>query len=195
MLFRSIVLSALFVLGFSFVFVSLGAGASALGQFFLRYRYEANIVGGVLIVLFGLILTGLVRIPWFHRDLRLRPDIVGGRPVPAFVLGVAFGFGWTPCIGPVLGAVLTMSASVGTLSQGVALLGAYSLGLGIPFLIAAWLTGRFASRIKALSRIGRSLNIGAGLIMVILGVAMITGYLSVFAFWILDTFPIFSTIG
>src|SRR5258708_15044420 len=96
-------LSALFVLGFSTVFVSLGASATALGQFLLAYRYEANLIAGGLVILFGLLMIGLVRWPFLQRDFRLHVHIPGGRPIAAYLLGLAFAFGWTPCIGPVLG--------------------------------------------------------------------------------------------
>jgi hypothetical protein len=97
----ALTLSAFFVLGFSTVFISLGASATALGEFLLTYKYEANIVGGIIVVLFGLFLTGLINLTWFQRDLRFHTDIKGGRPLAAYVLGLAFAFGWTPCIGPV----------------------------------------------------------------------------------------------
>lgn len=106
--------SAFFVAGFSTVFIAFGASASALGQLVARYRYEANIVGGIVIILFGLLMLGMLRrFAWLQRDLRFHPRIVGGNPVTAYVIGLAFGFGWTPCIGPVLGAILALSA-VGT---------------------------------------------------------------------------------
>ena len=108
---KAAAMSVFFILGFGMVFIALGAGATALGGLLLRYRYEANVVGGVIVVLFGLFMLGLARhVSWFHRDLRLHPRLRGGNPGAAFVLGLAFGFGWTPCIGPVLGAILTVSA-------------------------------------------------------------------------------------
>src|SRR5574340_1645644 len=108
---RALALSAFFVLGFGAVFVALGASATALGRFFLRYRYEANLVGGVIVIAFGLLMLGALRfVPWLGCDMRLHPRLAGGHPAGAFVLGVAFGFGWTPCIGSILGAILTVSA-------------------------------------------------------------------------------------
>jgi cytochrome c-type biogenesis protein len=187
--------SLFFVLGFSTIFVALGASATALGQLLLRYRYEANIVGGSIVVIFGLVTAGLLRIPWFQRDFRLHPHVGSGRPLGAYVLGLAFGFGWTPCIGPVLGAILTVSAVSASVSNGIVLLGVYSAGLGIPFLVFAAFTGTFAKRLRNLGRIGRWLQVAAGILMIVMGVAMITGHLSVFAVWLLNTFPIFATIG
>lgn len=187
--------SLFFVLGFSTVFVALGASATALGQLLLRYRYEANIVGGAIVVVFGLFTAGFLKISWFQRDFHLHPHIGSGRPVAAYVLGLAFGFGWTPCIGPVLGAILTVSAVAASVSNGIFLLAVYSAGLGIPFLACAVFTGAFAKRLRDLGRIGRWLQVAAGVVMIIMGIAMITGQLSTFAVWLLKTFPVFSTLG
>jgi cytochrome c-type biogenesis protein len=114
------------------------------------------------------------------------------RPI---VLGLAFAFGWTPCIGPILGAILTVGAASATVGQGIALLAIYSLGLGIPFLLAALFTDGLARRLKAMRRAGRMLQLAAGGIMVVMGLAMITGQLSAFSFWLLENFPIFARIG
>ena len=188
-------LSACFVAGFSTVFIALGAGATALGQTLLRYKYEANLVGGVIVILFGLFMIGMVKLPWLQRDLRIHAHIKGARPLGAYLIGLAFAFGWSPCIGPVLGMILTVSAVSATVSQGVALLGAYSLGLGVPFLLTAAFTGVLLKRLKAMRGIGRWLQIGAGAGMVLMGVAMLTGMLSAFAYWLLDTFPGFAAMG
>ena len=188
-------LSSLFVLGFSTVFVILGASATALGQLLLQYRYETNIVGGAIIIAFGLFMTGLLNPRWLNREFRFHADIPGGRPIGAYVLGLAFAFGWTPCIGPVLGAILTVSAATATVSQGIALLAVYSLGLGLPFLLAAAFTGGFLARMRVMRRFGRPLQIFAGLVMVVMGITMMTGYLSAFSYWLLEVFPGLATIG
>lgn len=187
--------SLLFVLGFSTVFVTLGASATALGQTLLSYRYEANLIGGAVVILFGCLMIGFLRSSFLQRDFRLHLSVPGGRPATAYVLGVAFAFGWTPCIGPVLGAILTASAATATVVQGVILLSAYSLGLGVPFLLAAMFTDRLMGRLRALGRVGRSLQIGAGAIVVMMGIAMMTGELSTFSFWLLQTFPVLAKIG
>jgi len=187
--------SAFFVLGFSSVFVAFGASATALGQLVMRYRYEANIIAGVIIMVFGLFTMGTLRLPWLQRDLRMHPRIASGRPLGAYVLGLAFGFGWTPCIGPVLGAILTLSAVTASVSSGIALLGIYAAGLGLPFLACAAFTDAFTKRLKRLGRIGSRLQIAAGVVMVLVGLAMVTGQLSVFAVWLLNTFPVFAKIG
>ena len=192
----AVTLSMFFVAGFSAVFIALGASASALGRLLLQYRYEANIVGGVIVIVFGLVMLVLAhRLPWFYRDVRFHPRLRGGRPAAALVLGLAFGFGWTPCIGPVLGAILTVSAAQSAVSGGVALLSAYSLGLGVPFLLTAVFAGAAVGRLKALRRIGRGLQIAAGAIMIAMGLAMVTGRLTAFGFWLLETFPVLGRIG
>jgi len=189
-------LSAFFVLGFSTVFVALGASATALGRLLLQHRYEANLIGGAVVIAFGLLMIGMTRgMPWLQREFRFHPRLAGGHPAAAYVLGLAFGFGWTPCIGPVLGAILTVSAVQSTVSGGVALLAFYAAGLGVPFLLAALFTRELAGRLKGLGRFGAALQITAGLILVLMGVAMITGQLSAFAFWLLRTFPALGTIG
>jgi cytochrome c-type biogenesis protein len=188
-------LSTLFVLGFSTVFVILGASATALGRWLLAYKYEATIAGGIVVVVFGVVMIGFVHLSWLERDVRFHPHLRRGRPVAAYVLGLAFAFGWTPCIGPVLGAILTASAVGATAREGVLLLAVYSLGLGLPFLMSSLLTHALASRLKALVRLGRSLQVGAGVVMVGMGVAMLTGDLATFSYWLLEAFPVFSQIG
>ncbi|MGE0874878.1 MAG: cytochrome c biogenesis CcdA family protein [Burkholderiales bacterium] len=189
-------LSAVFVFGFGVVFVALGAGASALGSVLLRYRYEANLIGGAIVLIFGLLMIGMSRgMPWLQREWRFHPDLPGGRPVAAFVLGLAFGFGWTPCIGPVLGAILTVSATQSPGEGGTALLAIYAAGLGMPFLLVAVFTRELAARLRVLRRVGWLLQILAGLVLVAMGIAMMTGWLSRFAFWLLETFPALGRIG
>jgi len=188
-------LSVCFVLGFSTVFVVLGASATALGQLLLTYRYELNLVGGAIIILFGLFLIGLVRPIWLMQEFRFHAAIPGGRPASAYVLGLAFAFGWTPCIGPILGAILTVSAASATVSGGATLLAVYSLGLGMPFLLAALFTDGLMARLKAFGRGGRLLQLAAGAILILMGIAMVTGQLSAFSYWLLDTFPILGNIG
>ena len=188
-------LSLCFVLGFSTVFVALGATATALGRLLISYRYELELVGGVVVVLFGLFVAGAAKPGWMMREARFHLALPGGRPLSAYVLGLAFAFGWTPCIGPILGAILTVGAATATVADGVALLAIYSLGLGLPFLLAAVFTGALAARLRALGRVGRWLHLFAGAIMVLMGIAMITGDLTAFSYWLLDTFPILASIG
>ncbi len=187
--------SGCFVLGFSTVFVTLGASATLLSRLLLAYRFGTNIIGGAIIILFGVFATGLVPMPWLQRDIRYHGQLPGGKPLGAYVLGLSFGFGWTPCIGPVLGAILTVSAASATASAGIVLLTAYALGLGVPFLISAAFTENLMRRIGAMRRAGRWLKIGSGFIMIAMGIAMMTGYMSIMSYWLLENFPIFSRIG
>jgi cytochrome c-type biogenesis protein len=187
--------SLCFVLGFSSVFVALGASATLLSRVLLSYRYETNIIGGAIIILFGAFAAGLFPMLWLERDFRYQGQLPGGKLPGAYVLGLAFGFGWTPCIGPVLGAILTVSAASATASAGIVLLTAYALGLGIPFLLAAAFTDGLTRRMGTMRRAGRWFKIGSGIIMIAMGIAMMTGYMSVMSYWLFENFPMLSTIG
>lgn len=192
----ALALSGIFVLGFGVVFVALGAGASLLGSLLHQYRQEANLAGGALVLVFGVLMIGMSRgMPWLQREWRFHPHLPGGRPIAAFVLGLAFGFGWTPCIGPVLGAILTLGATQAPGAGGTTLLAVYAAGLGVPFLLVALFTRELAARMRALRRVGWLLQIVAGLVLAAMGIAMMTGSLSRFAFWLLETFPSLGRIG
>ena len=184
-----------FVLGFSTVFVSFGASATAVGSLLLTWRYELGVAAGIVVLLFGLHMAGLLPIPFLEREARFHAEVKGGRVVGAFLLGLAFAFGWTPCIGPVLGVILTMSASTANLATGTALLAVYSLGLGLPFLLAALFTDVLLERLRQLSRTGRRLQQAAGILLALVGVLMITGQLEALAYWLLETFPVLGRIG
>jgi cytochrome c-type biogenesis protein len=188
-------LSLCFIFGFSTVFVILGASATSIGQLLLSYRYEANLIGGAIVILLGLFMMGLAEIPWLQREFRLHLNLGGGRPITAYVIGVAFALGWTPCIGPVLGAILTTSAVSATVPQGIALLSFYSIGLGVPFLAAAVFTDSLLLRLRVFRRLGRALQLGAGVIVAGMGVALLTGGITSLSYWLLDTFPILGRLG
>ncbi len=190
-----LILSVCFVLGFTTVFMAFGASATAIGQLLSAYRYEVNIVGGSIVIVFGLFITGLLRIDWLQREFRIHGDMVGGRPLAAYILGLAFAFGWTPCIGPILGSILMVSATTSGVGGGLALLGIYSLGLGLPFIVAAMFTDRFLHHTRNIRNHGRLLHLIAGGLMIIMGIAMITGYLSDFSWWLLEAFPWLAKIG
>jgi cytochrome c-type biogenesis protein len=193
--FQAVALSLCFVLGFSTVFVILGASATALGQLLISYRYELNLVGGAVVIGFGLFTLDLLRPSLLQRELRADPEIAGGRPGGAYLLGVAFAFGWSPCIGPILGAILTVGAASATVGKGAALLATYSLGLGVPFVVAAAFTDGLLARLKSIGRVGRGLRLFAGSVMILMGGAMLTGQLSAFSYWLLETFPLLARIG
>ena len=189
-------LSLCFVLGFSTIFVALGASATALGQALLRWRYELNLLGGAAVMLFGLFTIGAARIAVLERDFRFHLDIPGGGPIAAYVLGLAFGFGWTPCIGPILGAILTMAGTSGQLSTGVLLLVAYGLGLGVPFFVAAVGFSTFLTGFKRIRGWLRPIEVASGVVLVAVGFLIFTNYFAVLAAmlnrWILPLFPFIS---
>lgn len=179
-----------FVAGFSLIFIAIGASASAIGHVITAFRFEilgfvvtpAQIAGGV-IVLFGLHQLGLLRIPVLHRERRFAPKSGGGGALRAMLLGGAFAFGWTPCIGPVLAGILTLAAGQETLLRGVALLALYSLGLGIPFLITAVSLDRFYlfyARVRAHLRkvelVSGALLVGVGLLVTTNQLVTLNGY-------------------
>lgn len=188
-------LSLCFVAGFSTVFIALGASAALLGQVLLRFKSEATIAGGALVIGFGLFTVGVLKLPFLQRDLRVHAALKGSRPVVAYLMGLAFAFGWTPCIGPILAAILTLAAVGDSLPSGVALLSVYSLGLGVPFLLTGVFTASLLKRLKLARRMGHRLQFAAGGAMVLVGVAMITGLLTDLAIWLLQAFPVLGTLG
>jgi len=184
-----------FVLGFSTVFVALGAGASTIGRFLRMWQDTLAIVAGILIVVMGLNFLGVLRIPWLSREARFQS---GGKPatlVGSYLMGLAFAFGWTPCIGPVLGPILTLAGGRATVSEGALLLAVYSIGLGIPFLIAAFFSDafmRFLSRFRM--HLGRVEKVMGGL-LVVAGILFMTGGVQTAAYWLLETFPALQRLG
>ena len=192
---RAVVAAMFFVLGLSTVFVLLGFTASAFGMFFLQNQALFAKISGVVIIVFGLHFIGLFRIPFLDQEARLDAGDKGGSSFGAYVLGLAFAFGWTPCIGPQLGAILSLAASEASVSRGTLLLGVYAAGLGIPFLLAAMfitramtLMNRIKPNMKLIERI-------MGGLLVLVGLALLTGAFTAFSFWLLETFPILATVG
>lgn len=167
--------SVSFILGFSLVFIALGASASALGSVMRANQQVLMMVGGALVIFFGLVMLGVIKFPWLYRDTRMRYEGETRTPWGAMLLGMAFAAGWTPCIGPILGAILTMASATGTLASGVGLLAVYALGLGVPFLLAALLLDPFMRFSKGFRRYLPWVERGAGVILLIAGVLMITG--------------------
>jgi cytochrome c-type biogenesis protein len=171
---RKIMLSTLaFVLGFSIVFTLLGASASYLGGLVGPHKDVIRIVGGALIILFGLHLTGIVRIPWLQYEKRVRLQQRPLHLVGVMLVGMAFGAGWTPCIGPILGALLVLANDKGTVGQGVRLLGTYSLGLSLPFILLSAGINYLLVFIKKATKVLRYANPAAGALLLLTGILLI----------------------
>ncbi|MEO0939835.1 MAG: cytochrome c biogenesis protein CcdA [Pseudomonadota bacterium] len=193
---RKATLAALFfVLGLSTVFIALGFAASTFGTFFARNQVLLGQIAGIVVIIFGLHFIGLFRIPILDQEARLEAGDQGGSAIGAYVLGLAFAFGWTPCIGPQLGAILSLAATEANVARGTTLLGVYALGLGVPFLLAAIflsraipLMNRIKPHLKTIERI-------MGVLLIIVGLALVTGAFTWFAFWLLETFPALATLG
>lgn len=168
--------AACFVAGFSAVFVALGASASTLGSFLVGHLLVVRHAAGLLIVLFGLHMAGLLRLPWLYRERRLHVDPRTGAGVGrSALLGVAFGAGWSPCIGPMLGSILMLAGSAATLGRGVLLLLVYALGLGLPFLLAALFVHGLAAQLRRVNRFFGVINVAAGALLVLMGVLVYMG--------------------
>ncbi len=184
----------LFVCGFTTVFVALGASASVIGGVLRAYSGELAIVAGIVIIIMGLHFLGLTRIGVLSRQARMElPKPVG--LWGAYVMGLAFAFGWTPCIGPILAAILAVAASEQTVAQGAGLLAIYSLGLGLPFIAAAFAIEPFAAFLARFKRHLRHVEMAMGGLLVLTGIAFLTGFVSTASFWLLETFPALSKIG
>lgn len=187
--------SIAFVIGFSVVFIALGTTASVVGQAIARYFDTLAIIAGIIIVIMGLHFLGVFRISLLFREARIQVDRKPPGIFGAFVMGLAFAFGWTPCVGPVLAAILFMAGSTGSAMDGALLLSAYALGIGIPFVLAAAFASRFlgwAARFR--KHMGTVEKIMGGF-LVLTGILFMTGQMSAIAFWLLETFPIFSEVG
>jgi cytochrome c-type biogenesis protein len=193
---RHVFISAcFFVLGLATVFVILGATASVLGQVLLRYKVElAQISGGIIVVL-GLHFLHLFRIPFLDREARFDGPAKAGSHGTSYVIGIAFAFGWTPCIGPILGAILALAAQEETITSGTLLLAVYALGLGVPFLIAAAFIGPFLRWARNFRRHMGLVEKLMGVLLVVVGLMMILGQFERLAWWLLETFPGLATFG
>lgn len=192
---RSIMLSALlFVLGFSTVFVALGASASLIGGLIRAWSAQLSMIAGVVIIVMGLHFLGLTRIGFLMREGRLSmPKPVG--LWGAYIMGLAFAFGWTPCIGPILAAILSVAAAEATVTKGAGLLAVYSAGLGIPFLLAALMIDQFSSLFARMKRHLHVIETAMGVLMVVTGIAFLTGSITWLSIWLLETFPALANFG
>ncbi|MEF9602580.1 cytochrome c biogenesis protein CcdA [Paracoccus sp. PXZ] len=193
---RSAVVPALFfVMGLSTVFLLMGMAASAFGRMFLQWQDMLARGAGVVVILLGLHFLHIIRIPFLDAEARIDAQERGGSALGAYVLGLAFAFGWTPCIGPQLGMILSLAATGGAMGKGTALLAVYALGLGIPFLLSAifinraiGLMNRIKPHLKLIERV-------MGGLLVVVGAALLTGAFPAFAYWLLETFPWLAALG
>jgi cytochrome c-type biogenesis protein len=191
---RAIVAALLFVAGFATVFVLLGATASALGLLVRRYVDILGMVAGIAIIVMGLHFLGLFRIGLFYREARFsvaKPVGLWG----AYVMGLAFAFGWTPCIGPILAAILSVAGSETSVARGALLLAAYSAGLGIPFVLAAFAMRPFVAVMKRMRSRFALVERTMGALLVLTGIAFLSGWMTTASFWLLETFPALGRLG
>ena len=184
-----------FVLGFMTVFVALGVSASLVGQLVADHLTVLSYVAGAAIIVMGLHFLGVVRIPLLYREARFHPAARPAGLIGAYVIGLAFAFGWTPCVGPVLAAIMFIAGSEETAAQGAALLTFYGLGIGIPFLLAALFAGpfmRFATRFR---RHVATVEKTMGALLVVTGVLFAAGSMNTLSYWLLEAFPALGTFG
>jgi cytochrome c-type biogenesis protein len=191
---ETVVAALLFVLGFSTVFVTLGASASVFGSLIRAYSGPLSTIAGVAIIIMGLHFLGVTPIAFLMREKR----VAVAKPVGlwgAYVMGLAFAFGWTPCIGPILAAILAVAASEQTVAKGAGLLAVYSLGLGIPFIVAAFAIEPFAKFLARFKKHLHRVEQAMGALLVITGVAFLTGSINQMSVWLLEAFPALGRIG
>ena len=181
---RVMVNSIGFILGFSVVFVVLGAISTEIGQLAARYKHTLSIMAGVVIIIFGLHLTGIFKIKALYTDARLHNVKGSSTPVGAFVIGFAFAFGWTPCLGPILTVLLTLASDQETLIKGIALLAVYSLGLAVPFILTSLLMERFLKFYSRFRSRMHLLEVASGGLMIALGVLLVIGRFTLISSWL-----------
>ena len=184
-----------FVLGLSTVFLMLGIAASAFGVYLLTHQVLFGRIAGVVIIVFGLHFIGVIQLPFLLREARLETSAKGGTFSGAFVLGLAFAFGWTPCIGPVLGAVLSIATQGESVGQGAGLLAAYAVGLGVPFIVAAAFIDKAMRYMQKIKPWMRAIERGIGVLLVIVGLLLVSGRFASISFWLLETVPVLGTVG
>jgi cytochrome c-type biogenesis protein len=185
---RVILPALFFVLGLSTIFLLLGFTASAFGSFVLENQVLLARISGAVIIIFGLHFLGIITIPILHREMRMDAGDQGGSAFGAYLLGLAFAFGWTPCIGPQLGAILSLAAQEGSTARGTVLLGIYALGLGLPFLLAAIFIENAMHLMARLKRYMRLIERLMGGLLILVGLALVTGVFTDFSFWMLETY-------
>ncbi len=184
-----------FTLGFSFVFIVLGSTASLAGKFFLSNSNILRIVAGVIIIFFSLQLIGIINFNFMNKDIRFFTNKYSDNLTFPLLVGVAFGFGWTPCIGPILGSIITMASLEENIGQGIILLSFYSLGLAIPFIISGVLIDKFLLFSKGIKKYISTIAKVGGAILLLTGIAILTNQLQVIGFFILEYLPLLGNMG
>ena len=190
-----IIKTIFFTLGFSFVFITLGSAASYIGKFFLINSDILRIVAGIIIIFFSLQLIGIINFKFMNRDIRIFTDQYSSNLAFPLLVGAAFGFGWTPCIGPILGSILSLAAIEENVNKSILLLSFYSLGLAIPFIISGVLIDKFLFFSKSIRKYISTITRVGGAILLLTGIAILTGQLQVLGFFILEYFPSLGNIG
>ncbi len=185
----------LFSLGFSLVFIALGVTASAVGNILLFLSNELRIIAGILIILFSLQMIGILNFQFLNQEKRINTKGYKDNYIFPFVVGAAFAFGWTPCIGPVLGSILALSATEASISSGVLLLSFYSLGLAIPFILSGYYMNSFLVSKKGFGKYYNRINKTGGAILLITGILIATNQIQVISYYILTTFPFLTSLG
>ena len=181
--------SLFFILGFSLVFVSLGASATYLGQFLMERLTIFGKIAGVLLIIFGLHTIGVFKIPFLLNEARVQANTKPASMIGAVIVGISFAFGWTPCIGPILSAILLVAAQQESVNQGIVLLSVYSLGLAIPFLLTALAINQFFVAFSKIRRHYHKIEIVSGLLMIVIGVLIFTNRFTIIAQWLTPYLP------
>jgi cytochrome c-type biogenesis protein len=189
---RRVVLSSLaFILGFSIVFVSLGASASVIGQFMMARLDVLGKIAGAIIIIFGLHTMGILRIEWLYQEKRVQTTKKPAGFIGATLVGIAFAFGWTPCIGPILAGILAIAATQDTVGNGVRLLSAYSLGLAVPFFATALAINRFFAAFAKIRRHYHKIELASGALLIVIGVLIFTNRFTILAQWLTPYLPVY----
>jgi len=187
--------SIFFAMGLSTGFIFLGFTSSLFGQMFLQNQRVFGIIAGIVIILFGLHFIGLIRIPFLYREARIDAGDKGGSAFGAYILGLAFAFGWTPCIGPILGAILSVAAQEGSIAKGTILMAAYAIGLGLPFIIAAVFINKAVSVMNRFKRHMATIEKIMGGLLILVGLALVFDLFSRLSYWLLENFPALALVG
>ena len=192
---HTIICALFFALGLSTVFILLGIAASAMGQMFLQNQEWFGRIAGIVIITFGLHFIGILKIPFLYREARIDAGDKGGNAFGAYILGLAFAFGWTPCIGPILGTILSLAAQEESFARSGVLMAIYAIGLGLPFVLAAIFISKAMKLMNKFKRHLRKVEVIMGILLIIVGLLLVTGSFSDMSYWLLEKFPALAQVG